>query len=201
MKTDEARKTQTEEKLLRCAKQRFLSVGYEKASLRDICRDAGVTTGALYFAFEGKEALLGAILEPVLAELQTLRAELAERELEHPETAEENERRMMAFFVAHRDEAIILLEKCAGSSYEHIREDMQAQMCEDFRRYYAKRLGAEPDAELMRVLAAMRMYGYIELIKGDYSVDERMFLAKSVGIHADAGTQSLIEYINKSARR
>lgn len=196
MRTDDTRKKQTEEKLLGCAKERFLSVGYEKASLRDICKAAGVTTGALYFSFDGKEALLAAILDPVLDELRGLQSELTEREIAQPDTADDNERQIMSFLQAHRDEALILLEKCEGSGYEHIRDDMQRQMCEQFSRYYAEYLGEEPDAELMRILSAMRMHGYIEMIKGDYSMEERLFLARAVGVHADAGTRSLIEYLN-----
>lgn len=195
MRTDDARKKQTEERLLACAKRRFLSMGYEKASLRDICKDAGVTTGALYFLFDGKEALLAAILDPFLAEMQRLWRELAARETAHPDTADENEQQMMNFIAEHRDEAIILLEKCSGSRYAHIREDMQAQMCRYFCDYYAKYLGAEPDAELMRILSAMRMHGYIELIRGDYTAEERLRLARAVGIHADAGTRGLIEHL------
>lgn len=41
----------TRERLLESASREFLSNGYQKASLRTICRNAGVTTGALYFFF------------------------------------------------------------------------------------------------------------------------------------------------------
>ena len=45
---------ETRKKLLECAKKEFLAKGYMKASLRNICKDAGVTTGALYFFFKDK---------------------------------------------------------------------------------------------------------------------------------------------------
>lgn len=48
---------ETKEKLLVSAKSEFMEKGYAKASLRKICADAGVTTGALYFFFKGKEDL------------------------------------------------------------------------------------------------------------------------------------------------
>ncbi len=57
---------ETKEKLLESAKSEFLEKGYMKASLRKICADVGVTTGALYFFFEGKEDLFAAIVEPPL---------------------------------------------------------------------------------------------------------------------------------------
>jgi len=40
---------ETRQHLLECAKREFLEKGYMKASLRNICKAAGVTTGALYF--------------------------------------------------------------------------------------------------------------------------------------------------------
>lgn len=35
----------------------------------------------------------------------------------------------------------------------------------------------------------------MELIKGEYSVEERVRFAHEIGIHADAGTRALIQYL------
>ena len=53
----------TRERLLESASREFLSNGYQKASLRTICRNAGVTTGALYFFFKDKSALFHALVK------------------------------------------------------------------------------------------------------------------------------------------
>ena len=47
----------TRRRLLQSAEQEFALQGYDKASLRQICTSAGVTTGALYFFFDNKEDL------------------------------------------------------------------------------------------------------------------------------------------------
>ena len=60
---------ETRQHLLECAKKEFLEKGYMKASLRNICKEAGVTTGALYFFFKDKEALFGALVEEPLKKL------------------------------------------------------------------------------------------------------------------------------------
>lgn len=62
----------TRERLLESAKKEFIDKGYMKASLRKICADAGVTTGALYFFFKDKEDLFTAIVGQPLAELKEL---------------------------------------------------------------------------------------------------------------------------------
>ena len=62
-------------KLIEAGKKEFLEKGYNKASLRKICSDAGVTTGALYFFFENKEDLFSSIVNPPLLELKKMVAE------------------------------------------------------------------------------------------------------------------------------
>ena len=57
---------ETREKLLESAMAEFSENGYMKASLRKICADAGVTTGALYFFFKNKNDLFKAIVDEPL---------------------------------------------------------------------------------------------------------------------------------------
>ena len=62
----------TKERLIESALAEFSEKGYTKASLRKICADAGVTTGALYFFFKDKEDLFAAIVEQPFNELKSL---------------------------------------------------------------------------------------------------------------------------------
>lgn len=50
------------ERLIECAKKEFLEKGFAKASLRNICAQAGLTTGAVYFLFKDKNGLLEAVV-------------------------------------------------------------------------------------------------------------------------------------------
>jgi TetR/AcrR family transcriptional repressor of nem operon len=49
--------------LLAAARDAFLAGGYAAAGLDPICRQAGVTKGALFHHFDGKEGLAGEVLE------------------------------------------------------------------------------------------------------------------------------------------
>lgn len=49
--------------------------GYEGTSMRDVAREVSLTTAALYYHFEGKEALLTEIVEPYLDDLDCLLAD------------------------------------------------------------------------------------------------------------------------------
>jgi len=61
---------ETKSKLLASAKAEFLEKGYMNASLRSICKNAGVTTGALYFFFRDKEDLFESLVAPTMTRLQ-----------------------------------------------------------------------------------------------------------------------------------
>lgn len=53
-------------RILEAAKAEFLSKPYQEVSLREICRKAGVTTGALYKRYASKEALFDTLVAPIL---------------------------------------------------------------------------------------------------------------------------------------
>ena len=56
-------------RILESARAEFLASGFEKASLKTICEGAGVTTGALYKRYKGKEDLFCAVVEQTVADL------------------------------------------------------------------------------------------------------------------------------------
>lgn len=61
-------KTNTHHKLLPCIKKEFLEHGYEKASLQNIARCAGITAAGLYRHFQSKEAMFTAMVEPTTSD-------------------------------------------------------------------------------------------------------------------------------------
>ena len=90
----EERSTATLEKIQRAALAEFLDKGFLGASLRQIVKNAGVTTGAFYGYFSSKEALFASIVEPHAAalmgrfmEAQTTFAALPEAEHRRPKAA------------------------------------------------------------------------------------------------------------------
>ena len=60
----EERTAATLEKIQEAARAEFLDKGFQGASLRQIVKNAGVTTGAFYGYFSSKEALFNALVEP-----------------------------------------------------------------------------------------------------------------------------------------
>ncbi len=56
------------DKILIAAKQEFLKNGFEKASMRVIAKNSGVTTGALYTRFTSKDELFTTLVKPFAEE-------------------------------------------------------------------------------------------------------------------------------------
>ena len=70
----------TRKRILEAAKTEFAAQGFQGASLRRICSGAGVTTGALYFFFEGKDDLFQNVLSEAAQPFQKLVSEHYRRE-------------------------------------------------------------------------------------------------------------------------
>jgi len=58
----------TRAQLLQAARQRFGTVGFAATSMEDLVRSVGVTKGALYHHFAGKEELFRAVVDLVITE-------------------------------------------------------------------------------------------------------------------------------------
>lgn len=59
----------THKKIMDSGKVNFLNDGYERANLRKICKDAGVTTGAFYRHFNDKEDLFVSLVQPLAEDI------------------------------------------------------------------------------------------------------------------------------------
>ena len=56
-------------RIFESARKEFLANGFERASLKAICEGAGVTTGALYKRYKGKEDLFCAVVDQTVKDL------------------------------------------------------------------------------------------------------------------------------------
>lgn len=76
----ESASLETKVRLQQCAVCEFMEKGFLKASLRSICREAGVTTGALYFFFQDKDDLFVSLVGDVLQQIQDMMQEHFDKE-------------------------------------------------------------------------------------------------------------------------
>lgn len=139
-------------RILESAKKEFLERGFEKASLKHICQQAEVTTGALYKRYKGKEDLFCAVVADVVADLNAVRDEKTSARFDDMSDEElvkawdMDEAYMMWWFqyLYDRHDGFVLLLKCAeGTSYSNFQHDWVESMTQATYDYYmeAKRRG------------------------------------------------------------
>lgn len=73
---------ETRRRILEAAKKEMISAGYQDASMRKIAASAGITAGALYKHFSGKEEIFETICEDVIEKLFLLQRSLLEEDVE-----------------------------------------------------------------------------------------------------------------------
>ena len=124
-------------RLLSAAKDEFLKNGYEAASLTEICSNAGVTTGALYKRFSGKEDLFSALVADTIRDMEDYAltieksdiSALSDKELYDSFSLLPGANRSWLRFLYERREKLTLLIRCsAGTKYGSFHHDWADKM-------------------------------------------------------------------------
>ena len=182
-------KTDTHRRLLPCIKQEFLQYGYQKASLKNIARNAGITTAGLYRHFPSKEAMFAAMVEPVTEEFlkscddsmeETFQKFSDEDFLNHfNEFRTEKNKEVISYMYDHYDVFRLLLVCSEGTSYEDFEErmiQMEQKSVRDVFAFLDRRgipHGQVTDDEL-HILSTTLVTAVCEAIRHEYSREQAM---------------------------
>ncbi|MCR5747258.1 MAG: TetR/AcrR family transcriptional regulator [Lachnospiraceae bacterium] len=123
----------THDRIMKSARDHFMDKGFSGASIRQICKDAGVTNGAFYAHFASKEDLFDKIVRPVVDGMKELydeenlqymdirSADDVKRALE--QTFSSN-RMLIRYLYEHADIFRLILTAGAGTVYEDFVENL-----------------------------------------------------------------------------
>lgn len=123
----------TLQNILQAAKSEFLQKGFQSASLRNIVKTAGVTTGAFYGYFSGKEALFAALVEEHAVNIMNIFMSAQEdfanlpKEIQAQHMGVESRSSMNSiidYIYDHFDEFKLLICRSEGTSYENFVHNM-----------------------------------------------------------------------------
>lgn len=185
----------SKELIIRAGKQEFLKYGYKGASLRNICKQAGVTTGAFYFQFENKEQLLDEILRPVITYFSAMVQKRTMEEFEGESSSADGDEQMLEMLWNYKEECQILLEGTAGTAYEKVFEELQEGLRQGFLLFFGKYGISDVDEKLLDVIVRMRVESYLTIIRKEYTLEETKKLARQIGIYCDAGFEALVRQL------
>lgn len=119
-------KQSTLEKIHRAAKQEFIEKGFQAASLRNMVKTAGVTTGAFYGYYSSKEELFDALVaeqaeyvlklfDNTINDFEKLSGEEQTKQL--PETSDYTILRMLDYVYENYDAFKLILLHAEGTKY------------------------------------------------------------------------------------
>ena len=158
-----------DERIRQCAQEEFGEKGYVAASLRVICSRAGVTTGALYKRYAGKEELFAALVEPAIADLEgvIMRKDAALETLSDDDLVRAWDmnvpfmERWFGFLYARYDALRLLLTRSEGSKYAGFEHDWSERVNAATYKYYeeARRRGLAK-SDISRRDMHIMMYGF-----------------------------------------
>ncbi len=184
----EEKNVATLESIQQAAMEEFLEKGFQGASLRQIVKKAGLTTGAFYGYYSSKEALFNALVEPHAAALmgrfmesQTSFAELPEEQqvIQMGDSSEAYVNWMLDYICQHRDPVCLLLTRSDGTSYQHFIEHMVDVEVEYTLRYIEvlRHLGRDVpqlSESLCHIIASAMFNGLFEIAIQDMPKQQRL---------------------------
>lgn len=147
----------TRETIREVALELFSTRGFEQTSLREIAERVGLTKASLYYHFPSKQALLTAIIDPVIEGWRTVAIDV--KNLPNtPENIREVLRRTMDVLLANQSVAAIMLRDPAGvvAAIGPIWEDL----VDTSKRLTTWLAGPDPTpTQRLRAVAAMEILG------------------------------------------
>ncbi len=139
-------------RLLDAAREEFLKNGYDKTSLAEICKAAGVTTGALYKRYSGKEDLFCALVADTIRDMETYVKALERLDLSSWTDREiynsfslptEMNMEWLRYLYDRREGFQLLAHSASGTRYSNFYHDWTANMNTLEKKFYqeARRRG------------------------------------------------------------
>ena len=194
-------------KIQQAAIDEFLEKGFRGASLRQIVKHAGVTTGAFYGYFSSKEALFASIVEP---HAQAIMANFMEAQLRFADLPKNEQPShmgiessscidwMVDYICEHRDPIKLLLSKAEGTSYENFVHNIVEVEVEYTLKYMdvLRELGytvPRLDKTLCHIIASGMFGGIFEVVIYDIPKKQAMRDVGQLRAFYTAGWLALIE--------
>lgn len=139
-------------RLLASAEAEFNKNGFIKAELKTICENAGITTGALYKRYKGKEELFCAVVEGIVSELTDFVESRSDIDFSALSNAEiiaswtmtyESFIPMFRLLYDNRITFVLLIDKAAGTRYENFNHEFVTKLSYAYEKFYdeAKKRG------------------------------------------------------------
>ena len=160
-------------KIIKAAREEFSEKGYSGASLRKIAEKAGATVGAIQTRYKSKDELFGYLLKPLLDDIEALfqntKAEYyssaensflagLKTSMQHESTA------ILHMIFDHYEEAVLLLCRSAGSSFEHSFDGLVQSKIKESVMFFREEGATNIDEKLLGLLISAQFDSYRRIV-------------------------------------
>ena len=197
---------QTHENLLACAKKHFLEFGFERASIREICKDTNVTNGAFYNHFADKEALFGSLVESVVQTIQKIYSESIDKHFDLVKTdelknlwrlSESTIIQIIEYIYEHFDVFRLLLMCSSGTKYAGFLDDLvRADVQETIKLIAELKARGVPVNDLDEDEWHMLVHSYYasiaEIVMHNYPKSAALKYAHTLSVFFSSGWQTVL---------
>lgn len=199
--------SETLQQILNAGMEEFQEKGFRDASLRNIVKSAGVTTGAFYGYYSSKEALFAALVEPHAAAImgwfmtaQTNFAALPREEQPAHMGKESSEciDWIIDYIYDHYEPCKLLICRSSGTVYEQFIHNMVEVEVEYTFHYMdtLRSLGRQVprlESELCHIITSGMFEGMFEVLRHDMPKDRAKRFIKRLEEFSVAGWREIME--------
>ncbi|MBQ4377779.1 MAG: TetR/AcrR family transcriptional regulator [Treponema sp.] len=185
----------------------FLEKGFRGASLREIVKKAGVTTGAFYGYYKSKEELFSALVKPHAQTVSSLFGNLIEQFKSLPKSewaknmatfSKQGVVKIYEYAFNHKDAFRLILNASEGTEFENFVHNLVEQEIEITHIFYKEMeaQGYKPyafDPTLEHIIISGEFAAIFELIIHDIPFEEGINCAQNIHDFYEAGWQSVLK--------
>ena len=196
----------TQKRILEAGKAEFLAKGYKNASLRNIAKEAGVTTGAIYGYYPDKAALFGALVSEettglrdwyfsIQRDFDAFPAEYKEKQMRN--YTNERLAEFIDYIYRHFDVFKLVVCCSAGTEYEHYIDTLLEIEIEHTQRFIEslRGLGHEIphiDDDMNHILSGAFYYGIFETVAHDMPKEQALEYISTLNKFYSAGWDAIL---------
>lgn len=191
--------------IMTAARKEFLEKGYEKASIRSIAAEVGMTSAGLYRHFKDKEAMFAALVDPVLEQLEQLykKHESWDYELLHQMNLEPmweegmDVSMLLKLIYDYFDEFRLIICCSKGTKYANFVHDFVMLEQEGTEKFLeeAKKLGypvREIKSEELHLLMSAYITSIFEMVVHNFSRENAVHYLDTLKIFFNPGWRAIL---------
>lgn len=168
-------KDEIKESILKAAKTFFLDVGFEKASMNMIAKEAGVSKSNLYNYFSSKEEIFYALTEEAYIQIENTMENLLKHDSEECFQLERfttlMTKELIGLLTKYREEILLILDRSEGTKFENAKDKIIRRLEEhskwEFKQYHT--ILENEDWFFAHYVSTSLIEGLLEIIRHNQS--------------------------------